>query len=265
LITAVLLQAEQRNAAIIVRNADGEPYASALKTLLFQPTPELPTAYLDIVWTRVADYRAALKTVHPGTSKAMRNVANRAARDGIALERVTDPGSCTPELHKLFDDHYRRLNGTGFPFTRTFLANALQRLGDQAVLIVARNREAVVGVDFRVKHGGLSRSLLIGIDGERGRESTAYFHLINDSITRAIESGESRLYAGRLAYDVKLRRGYSLANSTMWVRGRTALQRAVLGAFVALRSRHMRRMIEKLQPAASANAAAMSGARGKTA
>jgi hypothetical protein len=85
-----------------------------------------------------------------------------------------------------------------------------------------------------------------------------YFHLINDSITRAIESGVSRLYAGRMAYDVKLRRGYSLANSTMWVRGRTGFQRAVLKPFIALRSRRMTRMIEKLQPAARANAAAMS-------
>jgi predicted N-acyltransferase len=264
LLRAIVRHAEQRNAAVLVRNADGGLYAAALEKESFQPTPELPTAYLDIVWDTVGEYRAALKKVHPGTSKAMRNVGNRAARDGMAIERITDPQSCTPLLHKLFDTHYRRLNGIAFPFSPEFLSNALQRLGNQAVLIVARDRGEIVGVDFRLTYGGRSRSLLIGIDQERGRSSATYFNLINDSITRAIESGDSRLYAGRLVYDVKLRRGYSLLDSTMWIRAHTPLQRAVLKPFVALRGRHVRRMIAKLQPAAEANAAAMSGARGKT-
>lgn len=256
LVRGILAESRQAGATVIVRNTTAASPVGPLVDALFQSSPELPTAYLDIRWPTFAAFRFHLKKIHFATESAMRQQNNRASRGGLVIERVTEASGIPLDTYGLLDQHYRRLNGVPLPFVEGFLERALDGVGDQARLIVARDDNKTLGAIFGLRHGGCSRCMLIGIDSEKGRDIAAYFVLLNDAIARAIEAGDRRLYFGRMLYDVKLRRGCSLAHSTMWIRGRSPLQRALLRSFIRVRTRKVERDMREYMAMAESNAAA---------
>jgi hypothetical protein len=133
-------------------------------------------------------------------------------------------------------------------------------MGDEAELVVARDATRLLGVNFGLRSAGLSRSLMIGIEPEVGHEAAVYFVLMNRCIERAIECRDRRLYFGKMVYDVKLRRGCSLAHSTIWLRAPSGLRRGVLVGFNRLRTRTVRRTMRPYVAMSDSNAAAL-GAR----
>lgn len=258
-ILRIVERAELMKASVMLRNTRLGMFVPALSRARFVATPDVPTTYIDIRWNAFADFRRDLKKIHPATEKAIRNQTSRAKRDGIVVERVTDPAMLSAGLHEVLDAHYRRLNGISLPVGDSFLSEGFRRLGDHADLTVARDGSGVLGVHFALRRGGVSHALLVGTSTERARTTDTYFLLLNHVMDRAIESGDRRLYFGRLLYDVKLRRGCSIEHSVIWIRGRSKLQRAALKRLVPIRSMKIGRMISALEPASQANAAALQG------
>lgn len=259
LISRIIERAELLKASVMLRNTKPGMFVTALSRAGFVATPDVPTTYIDIRWNAFANFRRDLKKVHPATEKAIRNQASRAKRDGVVIERVTDPEMSSADLHEVLDAHYRRLNGISLPFADSFLSEAFRRLGDHADVTVARDASGVLGVHFALRRGGVSHALLVGTSTERARATDTYFLLLNHVMNRAIESADRRLYFGRMLYDVKLRRGCSIEQSVIWIRGRSKLQRAGLKRLVPIRSMRIERMISALEPASRSNAAALQG------
>jgi predicted N-acyltransferase len=259
LILRIVERAELMKASVMLRNTKPGMFVPALSRAHFVATPDVPTTYIDIRWNAFADFRRDLKKIHPSTEKAIRNQTSRAKRNGIIVERVTDPALLSAGLHEVLDSHYRRLNGLALPVGESFLSEAFRTLGDHADLTVARDASGVLGVHFALRRGGVSHALLVGTSTERARTTDTYFLLLNHVMDRAIESGDRRLYFGRLLYEVKLRRGCSIEESMIWIRGRSKLQRAGLKRLVPIRSMKIGRMISALEPASRANAAALHG------
>src|SRR5512140_3441313 len=127
----------------MLRNTKPGMFVHSLSRSRVVATPDVPTTYIDIRWNAFADFRRALKKVHPATEKAIRNQTSRAKRDGIIVERVTDSALLSPELHKVLDAHYRRLNGISLPVNDSFMSEAFRRLGDAADLTIARDASGV--------------------------------------------------------------------------------------------------------------------------
>jgi hypothetical protein len=198
--------------------------------------------------------------VHPSTESAIRQQSNRAQRLGVTLQRITDPEMVTDEMYALIDKHFLRLNHVAAPVNASFLRSALRALGDEADLVVARDANHLLGVNFGLRSDGIARSMMVGVDPDLGRESAVYFVLINAYIERTIENRDRRLYFGKMVYDVKLRRGCSLAHSTIWLRGQSGFRRGLLSGFNRLRSATVARTIRPLAEMSDSNAAAL-GAR----
>ena len=260
LLESVMEHASDASATLIVRNAGARDADLEAAGLL--PSPELPTSYLDIPWRTFEEYRKALKKIHPRTAKGMRHAWNLHRRRGLVAERITEPGQCGAELHGLLASQYERLNEAKLPFNPAFLANALKHLGDRVMIRATRDELGYTGIELDTAQGGHARSMMIGIDQGRGRAAGAYFFLIDDGIRRAIDAGHRRLYLGRMLYNVKLRRGCSLALATMWIKPRTPYHRVVLKPFLRLRTAKMSRMIDAMMPVSNANAETLGGGRG---
>lgn len=256
LVRGILAEARQAGATVLVRNTTADSLVGPLLDASFQSSSELPTAYLDIRWPTFAAFRGNLRKIHPATESAIRQQNNRARRGGLVIERISEASRIPKDVHGLLDRHYRRLNGVPLPFVQGFLERALEGAGDQAMLIVARDDTKTLGAIFGFRHGGCSRCMMIGIDSEKGRDLAAYYVLLNDAIARSIDAGDRRLYFGRLLYDLKLRRGCSLAHSTIWIRGRSPFQRALLRSFIGMRTRKIERDMREHVAMAESNAAA---------
>jgi predicted N-acyltransferase len=257
LVESILDVAGRARASVMIRNVPAGVHTSALKARKFSSGPEVPTTYLDTHWTTFAQYRAALRKVHPSTESALRQQNNRAQRLGVTLERIVDPEMVTDEMYALIDRHFFRLNHLPAPVNSSFLRNALRMLGDEADLVVARDAEHLLGVNFVLRSGGIARSMMVGVDPDFGRESSVYFVLMNKRIERTIECRDRRLYFGKLVYDVKLRRGCSLAHSTIWLRGQSGFRRGLLSGFNRLRTKTVERSIREFVDMSDANAAVL--------
>lgn len=261
LVSGILAESERAGAMVIVRNATDATPVRALMSASFQSSPELPTAYLDIKWQTFGAYRSDLKKVHFATEKAIRQEDNRARRSGLRVERITDASEITSDMFALLDSHFRRLNGVPLPFGASFLEQALIHLGDRARVVVARNSTQLLGVNFGLHHSGCARSMMVGIDQTKGRETATYFVLLNSLVQRAIEAADNRVYYGRLLYDLKLRRGCSIVHSSMWLRGRSSVHRTLLRSFIGLRNRRLENIISPYRKLSDENAAAMGRSR----
>lgn len=259
LVRRLVERAEVLKASVMVRNARRETVAWALSREGFLPTPELPTTYIDIRWNTFAEFIRDLRNVHRATVKGIRHQISRAKREGIVIERITDPALVSAEVYEVLEQHHRRLNGVPLPFSRSLLPEAVRKLGDDAELIVARDGSHVLGVMFGLRRGGVCHAILVGTATERARTTDTYFLMLDHMMARAIESADRRLYYGRLVYAVKMRRGCSIEDSMLWIRGRSKLHRAGLKRITPIRNIRVTRMIRALEPVSRSNAAALQG------
>jgi predicted N-acyltransferase len=200
---------------------------------------ELPTACLELDpdWRSFADFRRHLKKTHPRTATNINGELNRAKRAGLVIEQLNQPAPYRERLHRLLDGHYARLNGEPFPFRADFFEQLKARLGDRAVIYVARIGAGLVGVQVQLRGGGEVVLPMIGIDHDSGRAAAAYFNLgYNRPIEDSIAAGQRRIYFGKLAYDGKAHRGCSAVETDCYLRVWSGFQEQVLRAVWPLRS-----------------------------
>lgn len=262
LIRCLVERADRSKATVMLRNTTRKAVARSLSRSGFLATPEMPTTYIDIRWNTFAEFIRDLRKVHPATVKGIRHQIGRAKRDGIFIERITDPVLVSAEIHEVLEAHHRRLNGVPLPFSRFLLPETLRRFGNDAELHIARDGSRVLGAVLGLRREGVFHALLIGTATEKARTTNTYFLMLNQLMARSIESADKRFYYGRLVYTVKMRRGCSIENSTLWIRGRSKLHRAGLKQITPIRNVRVTRMIRALEPASQANAAALQGPPG---
>jgi predicted N-acyltransferase len=201
---------------------------------------ELPSAYLELdpSWNSFADFRRGLKKAHPRTAKNIKGELNRAKRAGLVIEQIDDPGPYREHLHRLLDAHYVRLNRHPFPFRAEFFDQLKARLGDKAVIYVARIGAELVGALVALQGGGEIFLPMVGINHDSGRAGAAYFNLAyNRPIEDSIVAGCRRIYFGVGIWDAKARRGCRCAETDFYLHVWSGLQELALRGVCQLRSR----------------------------
>ena len=201
--------------------------------------PELPTACLELDpgWHSFADFRRHLSKTHPRTAINIKGELNRAKRAGLVIEQLDEPAPYRDRLHRLMDAHYVRLNHKPFPFRAELFDQLKARLGDRAVIYVARIGAELVGTQVELRGGDEVILPMIGINHDSGRAGAAYFNLgFNRPIEDSIAAGHRRIYFGKLAYDAKARRGCGSVETDFYLRVWSGLQERALRALWPLHS-----------------------------
>jgi predicted N-acyltransferase len=200
---------------------------------------ELPTACLELDpgWHSFADFRRHLKKSHPQTAKHINGELNRAKRAGLVIERLDEPAPYRERLHRLVDAHYVRLNRQPFPFRAEFFDQLKARLGERAVIYVARIGAELVGVQMELRGGDEVILPMIGINHDSGRAGAAYSNIgYNRPIEDSTAAGHRRIYFGKMVYDVKARRGCCCVETDFYLRAWSGFQEQALRALCVLRS-----------------------------
>jgi predicted N-acyltransferase len=119
-------------------------------------------------------------------------------------------------------------------------------LGERLVLYVALKGEEPFSVVVGVRAADTIFLIMVGVD-VRGRESSVYFNSsYNEPIRDAIETGLRRIYCGKLAYEVKSRRGFQLVGLSMYLHVPNGLLAAVLKPMLACQSALLRSRMARL-------------------
>jgi predicted N-acyltransferase len=200
---------------------------------------ELPTACLELDpgWHSFADFRRHLKKAHPRTAKNIKGELNCAKRAGLVIEQLDEPAPYRERLHRLMDAHYVRLNRQPFPFRPEFFDQLKARLGDRAVIYVARIGAELVGAQVELQGGDEVILPMIGINHDSGRAGAVYFNLgYNRPIEDSIAARHRRIYLGKMVYDAKARRGCCCVEIDSYLRVWSGFQERALRALWPLRS-----------------------------
>jgi len=205
-------------------------------------SPELPAASLELCpgWRCFADFRRHLKKTHPRTATNLNVEINRAKRNGLVIEQLDNPEPHSDRLHHLMDSHYRRLNRQPFMFRPEFFDRLKARLGERAVIYVARIGTTIIGASIALRDDDEVFFPMIGVDHDSSRLAAVYFNLgYNRPIEDSIAAGHRRIYFGKSAYDTKARRGCIRVETDFYLRVWSRLHERALRAFFILRSRRI--------------------------
>jgi predicted N-acyltransferase len=242
LVGAIEETAREKGWTVCFRRVSREksPIVEVLTNRAYLRGFELPSAYLELdpSWNSFADFRRGLKKAHPRTAKNIKGELNRAKRAGLVIEQIDDPGPYREHLHRLLDAHHVRLNRHPFPFRAEFFDQLKARLGDKAVIYVARIGAELVGALVALQGGGEIFLPMVGINHDSGRAGAAYFNLAyNRPIEDSIVAGCRRIYFGVGIWDAKGRRGCRCEETDFYLHVWSGLQELALRGVCQLRSR----------------------------
>jgi predicted N-acyltransferase len=212
-----------------------------LRTRGYARAAELPTTFLDVRWKSFDGYRRALKADHPATAKNIPWEINRARKNGLVFEKLADPVSLERQLYGLLRSHHERLNGRLLPFGPAFLGALSRNLGESLVVYAALEHGEPLGVLIALRAGDATFLAFVGV-APGHRESFVYvINAFYEPIKDAIATGVRRIYCGKLAYDVKRRRGFELLELSLYLRVGGRVRAAVLDRLIALQPPMVRR------------------------
>lgn len=236
LLDTLIATAEREGRTLCV---DGVTAGSWLEPVLaragLRRVSDFPSATLDVTFPDFDGYLRQVGAAHPSMPRTIQQEQRRARKHGVTIERVSHPGAWEPTLHQLLDGHSRRLNGVPSPLRSGTLSRLAERLGDRVVIDVAWRDSRPIGVALSAIAGDTLLLLALGVDPAHQRETLVYFVLAYDvSIALALRHGLRRIVGGRLAYDVKLRRGFHLQPLHMYFRARGRWAGAWLAGAAAL-------------------------------
>jgi predicted N-acyltransferase len=127
-----------------------------------------------------------------------------------------------------------------------------RHLGDRSVLFLAAKDGEPLSIVVGVRGGTAIYLVMVGFDETKGREGFVYFNnSYNEPIRYAIDRGVRRIYAGKLVYEVKTRRGFELLGLAMYLRVPGRLRAAALRPVLACQSALLRSRMARLKAAPS--------------
>jgi predicted N-acyltransferase len=247
LLDAAEAYAERRKVFLCFRNVrdDADPaLLQALTARGYLRAQEMPYTYLDIRWASFREYLLELRRTHPATAKNIPREIKRGARKHLTFEQLIDAAPEQEALHTLLDTHQRRLNGTPFPYGARFLPMLREQLGDRLTLYVARKENKPVSVVVGLLAAGSIYLPMVGMDAANQRDSFVYFNNsynvpIDDAITKKL----SRVYNGKLLYEMKARRGYRLMPLSLYLHVPSRMKRAALRPLLVVQQLRIRKML----------------------
>jgi len=197
---------------------------AALRERGYLRVAEQPIAVLDIEWESFAAYVDSLRGRNKRIWKNVKLQRNRQRRDGVEIRLVDDVAACEECLHRLLDQHTRRLTGRSFMFNASFCGALQEHLGKDARLYAAYKNGAISGLCIALRAGAETSIKFVAVDHALAADFT-YFNLCyHHPIEEAIGSETGRIDFGRGGYPHKLRRGCRLEDAALYWRPRGAAQ-----------------------------------------
>jgi predicted N-acyltransferase len=207
---ALVIRAVPESVPLLRSILEKRPYLEA-------STP--PQSVLDIRWHSWREYLCDLKKNHPSTEKSVRMQVNRGRRSEIIIETLDDPCPYLEEIYAILAGHFQRKNHTPYLMAPEYLKVLKERLGDRALIHVARKDERIIGVSIYLRYGAVMHWVGFGIadDHVRSRNSV-YFNLaFHFPIEQACLNGTERMIWGTTAYQAKCSRGARLKPVSNWI------------------------------------------------
>jgi predicted N-acyltransferase len=200
----------------------------------------VPTSVLDIRWPTLDGYVGSLPVK---MRKELRRQMNRNREAGVRIE-VVGPGDVLGDERALglFQTNARKHDSREFPCGAGFTDLLRQNCGERLWLLVARRDQQTTGVLVALRQGDTLFAQSIGVDSEAAHDYTYFRLAYYSAIERAIAANVRRIYFGRGAYDVKVRRGCSLENTWIYSRASGA-SRLGLAAWYRVASAWNRRKL----------------------
>lgn len=236
LLDAIESHCKTHRLALIVRAV---PESDPLLRQVLEQRPYLkasapPQSVLDVHWGSWSEYLGDLRKRHPSTQKSVRMQVNRGRRSGVVIETLDDPSTHQDEIYAILAGHFERKNHTPYLMAPGYAVALKKRLGERALIHVARMDGQIIGVSIYARYGTVMHWLGFGIakDHVRSRNSV-YFNLaFHFPIEQACQNGTGRMIWGTTAYQAKCSRGARLVPVSNWIwqprRALAALQRLPL-------------------------------------
>ena len=207
--------------ALVIRAVPGSDplLRSVVQQRRYLEAPGPPQSVLDIRWHSWREYLRDLKKSHPSTEKSIRMQVNRGRRNGIIIETLDDPSPYLEEIYTILAGHFQRKNHAPYLMAPGYFQVLKDRLGDRAMIHVARKDKRIIGVSIYIKYGAVMHWLGFGIadDHVRSRNSV-YFNLaFHFPIEQACQNGTERMVWGTTAYQAKCSRGARLVPVSNWI------------------------------------------------
>jgi predicted N-acyltransferase len=195
----------------------------------------VPVAMIDLRWPTFDAYLAGFPTK---TRAELRRQIRRNQEGGTCLERLARAGPDEGSLMQLLIANAQKHRGPAFPFGPGFLDRLCDSMGDGAWVVAARKRGRLSGVCVTLSQNRAAHTIGVGVDRTVASDDYTYFQMVYyDTIARAIESDLDRVYFGRGAYEAKIRRGCSIADTWMYSRLTRFPSRAGAATWYSLTSR----------------------------
>lgn len=241
LIDAVEARAARAGLAAVFQGVldDEAGLGSRLQARRYLRLPVAPVSRLDLRWN---SFEAYLRHLDRQDRKTVRHQLRRGARLGTEIEPLAEIEPHAARLHALADANHRAHNRRPLPFGPELFQRLQARLGERAVVYVARRGDHIFGMSLLLRDGGVGYMTQIGVDRAAAGPDFCYFNLgYHRPIADAIAAGMRRLYYGNLMYDVKARRGMRTVGCAVYYRPLSRTRTALLRPWFGLMARLSRR------------------------
>lgn len=168
----------------------------------------------------------------------IRQETNRAQREGVTIEEWDSSKVPESHLHKLLNEHQRRLTRQDFCYKPGILSALKCTLGDKIRILLAIHENRIMGVSVFTWAGSRGYTPYIGMVEKAERAGLAYFSLAYyQPIRLAIDLGLKNLAYGNAVFPAKIRRGCTATETCLFFRPRRGVIRAILKGPMSLHQR----------------------------
>jgi predicted N-acyltransferase len=154
---------------------------------------------LEIGWPSFQDYLAQLPS---RKRKQLVHMRRRAEQEGVVVERLPPSTATAPRLAHLVGNVLARHHEQE-RFAPDLFVRAAAILGDDLVLLGARQHGEIVGCAALLRSGDEITAKWLGLDYSRTWNTGTYHRLLLECVAQAIALGARRLRMGATAYETK--------------------------------------------------------------
>ncbi len=181
----------------------------------------LPTTCLEISWESFDEYLVCLKKKYRHNIK---NKINASCKCGnIEYEVVEDFSHLTEELHRLYENTYKKAHVKFEKLDKNFIANLNNNMGSSTSVILAKLEGRIVGFMLLVNSEESCINVRMGLDYECAYDFQLYYMLLYQNIIYAISNKKKKLYLSQTTYRPKLEIGAELVALKGYVKHRNPL------------------------------------------
>jgi hypothetical protein len=232
---AVLCQLARRERAwlTVVKEFDDTDQSlfAAMADRGYLRADSLPMNHMEPRFQSLEQYCEALRSHYRYKIKKSLRKFDKA---GLRVEALSDPeqivGVYTDQLHRLYQAVVDKAEHKLEMLPAEFFRELARRLPGHVWLIVIRQGERVVAFNWGLMHGGVFRSLFIGIDYDLNPTADLYFNTMLRGIVFASQLGATDIAVGQTADDFKSRLGCYQRPRFLFLKSRSRLFQMLIRA-----------------------------------